>query len=77
MTTATVTSKGQVTIPAKIRADLKVGAGDRIEFVRINEGHYEVIAATRDITQLRGRVKTQQTISVEEMNTAIGAQKGR
>jgi AbrB family looped-hinge helix DNA binding protein len=33
MTTATLTSKGQITIPAEVREALGVAAGDRIEFV--------------------------------------------
>jgi AbrB family looped-hinge helix DNA binding protein len=33
MTTATVTSKGQITIPANVRRALNVEAGDRPEFV--------------------------------------------
>ena len=32
MATATITSKGQITIPAPVRMDLHVGPGDRIEF---------------------------------------------
>lgn len=71
MTAATVTSKGQITIPAPVRAELKVGPGDRIEFVKLSEGRYEVIAATSDISQLRGRIKAKRTVSVEEMNAAI------
>lgn len=34
MTIATVTSKGQVTIPADIRADFGIRAGDQIVFYR-------------------------------------------
>lgn len=33
MTTATITSKGQITIPANVRQSLNVAAGDRVEFV--------------------------------------------
>ena len=32
MSTATMTSKGQITIPAVVRAALGVAAGDRVEF---------------------------------------------
>ena len=40
MTTATITTKGQITIPAEVRSDLKVDAGDRVEFVQIAPGRY-------------------------------------
>lgn len=33
MTTATPTSKGQITIPVEVRKALGVDAGDRVEFV--------------------------------------------
>ena len=35
MSTATLTSKGQVTIPAAIRLALGIDAGSRIEFLEI------------------------------------------
>ena len=71
MATATITSKSQVTIPAEVRKDLHVGPGDRIEFVKVADGHYEVIAATRDVSEIKGMIKTSKTISIEEMNEAI------
>ncbi|MGL6158934.1 AbrB/MazE/SpoVT family DNA-binding domain-containing protein [Microbulbifer sp.] len=42
MSTATVTSKGQITIPAAIRSDLHIGPGDRVEFVRVGDGRKPV-----------------------------------
>jgi AbrB family looped-hinge helix DNA binding protein len=38
MPRATVTSKGQITIPRSIRQALKVGSGDRLDFVLEAEG---------------------------------------
>jgi antitoxin PrlF len=46
MTTATVTSKGQITIPANVRLALQVKPGDRVEFVEVDPGRFEVVAAT-------------------------------
>ncbi|MBG6077399.1 AbrB/MazE/SpoVT family DNA-binding domain-containing protein [Polaromonas sp. CG_9.11] len=74
MTSATVTSKGQITIPARIREALKVSAGDRIEFVQVQEGRYEFIAATRSVTDLKGMFgKPVKSVSIEEMNAVIAA----
>jgi antitoxin PrlF len=76
MSTATLTSKGQITIPAEVRRNLNVDAGDRIEFVLIEPGRYEVIAATRSVRELRGIFgKPARRVSIEEMNAAI-AKKG-
>ena len=77
MVAATLTSKGQVTIPSQVRSELKLGQGDRIEFVKIADGRYEVVAATQDITSLRGMVKSSKQVSVGEMNRAIKSKAGK
>jgi len=74
MPTASISSKGQVTIPAVVRKTLHVGTGDRVEFVEIEPGRYEFIAATRPVSALKGMFgKPAKTVSVEQMNTAIAA----
>jgi AbrB family looped-hinge helix DNA binding protein len=45
MPTATITSKGQITIPAIVRSTLGVAAGDRVEFVQVEHGRFELVAA--------------------------------
>ncbi|MDO9318851.1 MAG: AbrB/MazE/SpoVT family DNA-binding domain-containing protein [Gammaproteobacteria bacterium] len=71
MSSATVSSKSQITIPATVRDALKIGPGDRIDFIQTADDRFEIIAATQDITQLRGMVKARCTVSVEKMNKAI------
>ena len=76
MASATVTSKGQVTIPVDVRTQLGLSAGDRIEFI-LNEttGRYEVVPATRSVTALKGIIrKPAKPVSIEEMNAAIAEQ---
>ena len=74
MTTATVTSKGQITIPSSVRQALQVRAGDRVEFVEIDPGRFEVVAATRSVTELKGLFgKAPRRVSIAEMNQAIRA----
>ena len=52
MTTATLTTKGQITIPIDVRINLKVEAGDRVEFVQIAPGRYEThTAREKSLTQ--------------------------
>ncbi len=76
MTTATLTSKGQITIPIDVRNELQVGAGDRVEFVPISPGRYEFVAATCEVTELKGMFgPSKKSVSIEDMNTAI-AQRG-
>ena len=74
MTTATVTSKGQITIPASVRQALSVGTGDRVEFVQLEPGQYLFVAANRSVTELKGMFgKAARTVSIDEMNRAIAA----
>lgn len=78
MSTATLTTKGQITIPVDVRRALNVEAGDRVEFVQIEPGRFEVIAATRSVRELKGRFGTpQRAVSIEAMNAAIAAQATR
>lgn len=75
MTTATISSKGQITIPANVRQALQVDTGDRVEFVEVEAGRYEFVAATRSVTELKGMFgKTKRVVSIEEMNHAIATQ---
>ena len=69
--TATVTSKGQITIPATIRNALNVNPGDRIRFIEVAPGRFEMLVVSNDITSLKGMVKSDNTVSVDEMNQAI------
>ena len=72
MPTAVVTSKGQITIPKPVRDGLGVETGDRIEFVELERGVYTVVAATRDIRELKGVIpKPAKPVSVEDMNRAV------
>ena len=45
---ATLTSKGQVTLPAPIRAALKLAAGARLDFVLQDDGSIRVVPVSRD-----------------------------
>ena len=72
MTTATITSKGQITIPIKVRQALAVEAGDRVEFVQVEPGQFLFLAANRSVTELKGLFgKPRRPVSIEAMNRAI------
>lgn len=74
MPTASVTSKGQITIPQAVREALRIDTGDRVAFVPIGPGRFEFIAATQPIARLKGMFgKPVKAVSVEEMNEAIAA----
>lgn len=72
MSEATVTSKGQVTIPADIRKAMGLGAGERVVFTRLDDGTTIMRAKTRSIMDLRGMLKPERRrkVAIDEM--AIG-----
>jgi len=78
MTTAVLTSKGQVTIPKSVRERLKVEAGDRVEFVESTQGVFTLVAATRDVKELKGLIpKPAVPVSIDDMNRAIALAGGK
>lgn len=75
MPTATVTSKGQITIPAAVRAALGLDAGSRVEFVETEKGKYAIVPATSSVSSLKGMLRLPaKPVSVEKMNNAIKTQ---
>jgi len=72
MAAATITGKGQITIPIEVRQALGIGAGDRVEFVEVEPGRFELVPATRSVTALKGMFgKPRRAVSIEEMNAVI------
>lgn len=73
MITATITSKGQITIPAEIRFALKLGAGDRIAFEVAPAGGFIFKPAQKmAVTALKGMFgKPAKPVSIDEMNAVI------
>jgi antitoxin PrlF len=71
MTTSIVSTKGQIVIPSRIRAELGVEAGSRVEFVKTEDG-WLIKSATLPVTALKGVLgKPRKPVSIEDMNRAI------
>ena len=72
MPIATLTTKGQVTIPKSVREGLGVDAGDRVAFVEASKGVYTVVAVSRDVRELKGIIaKPVKPVGVEAMKRAV------
>ena len=65
MATATLTSKGQITIPADVRRSLNVQTGDRVEFVEIQPGRFELVAADAFGARVEGHVREARAHAVD------------
>ena len=74
MSAATITSKGQITIPKEIRTLLDLHSGDKINFFVDESGEVRFVPVTQDISTLKGIVsKPDKAVSIEDMKAAIKA----
>lgn len=73
MTLATLTSKGQVTIPKKIRESLNLHAGDKIEIVVTERGEAIIRPVSKKVDDVFCKLHQpgKAAVSVEAMNDAI------
>ena len=73
MATATLTSKGQITIPKSVRDSLQLHTGDRIEFVVCDSNEALLRPITKSVDEVFGKLHTpgQVPLTVEEMDAAV------
>jgi AbrB family looped-hinge helix DNA binding protein len=68
MSEASVTSKGQITIPAGIRKSMKLRAQDRVVFTRLADGTVVMRAKIRSAADLAGSLpKPVRRVSIKDM----------
>lgn len=74
ISTATITSKGQLTLPKAVRDALDLHPGDRVNFVRMEDGRYAVLPANRPVMALKGIIAGPAApVSLERMDRAIAS----
>ncbi len=75
MPTATLTSKGQITLPQAVRRTLGLHAGTKVDFVAV-AGGFKIVPLHKEATGLKGRFagRNSKPVSVEEMDEAIAAE---
>ena len=75
---ATITSKGQVTVPKPIRDRLHLRPGDKIDFVLEADGGLRVVPVTAPVTDLKGILpKPRVPVTLQQMDKAIAAAAAR
>ena len=78
MATATITSKGQITVPKNIRDHMHVDKGDRVEFLLDDQGVVTIWPVTAEVITLKGmEPKPRKPVSIQDMNSAIEESGGR
>ena len=71
MPSATMTTKGQITVPVAVRAKLGLEPGTRVNFIE-QDGGYLMTARTVRVVDLGGALpKPARPVSLEEMERAI------
>ena len=70
---ATMTSKGQVTLPKNVRERLRLKTGDKLDFRELPDGSFVMRAANLSVFDLIGILAKpgQKPVSVEEMDEGI------
>lgn len=75
---ATVSNKGQITLPKPLRDKLHLNAGDRVEFLITEDGHIELVPVSASITRLKAIVPPPaKPVSLNDMDAAIARRAGR
>jgi antitoxin PrlF len=78
MSTSTLTTKGQTTIPIKVRNHLKLRPGDKIEFVIERDGRVVLTPKSIDVRKLRGMLgRARRHLTIEQMDEAIRSRFGQ
>lgn len=74
---ATVTSKGQLTLPVEARRKLGINPGTKVDVVVTAEDRMEIIPLTNSVKNLKGMVpKPKKALTLEEMDAAIAEGSG-
>ena len=73
MPIATLTSKGQLTLPVSVRNALGLEAGAKVDFVAVGDG-FKVVPVRNKVSSLKGRFagRVTKAVSLEAMDRAIG-----
>jgi AbrB family looped-hinge helix DNA binding protein len=73
MPIATLTSKGQITVPVAVRAALGLEAGAKLDFVADGDG-FKLVPVRGEVASLKGRFagRVAAPVSLEAMDRAIG-----
>ena len=73
MALATITTKGQITIPKSIRDSLMLSTGDQIEFIVTDKREALIRPISKKVDEVFGILHKpgRKTVSVEEMDAKI------
>lgn len=74
MSSATVTSKGQITVPIEVRRRLGLHPGTRVDFIESGANSYEIRVRSTSIKDLQGVIPApKHPVTLDEMDESIAA----
>ncbi|MEO5660511.1 MAG: AbrB/MazE/SpoVT family DNA-binding domain-containing protein [Polaromonas sp.] len=75
MPSATLTSKGRITIPQAVRTALDLHAGTKVDFVPVTDG-FKLVPHRNEAASLKGRFagRVAKPVSIAAMDEAIAAE---
>ena len=76
MTSSTITSKGQVTIPVEVRRQLSLKSGDKVAFY-LENGRVVLKPVIRKAEAAFGLKRSTRSVSLEAMDRAIKKRAGK
>ena len=69
---ATITSKGQITLPKALREQLQLSPGDRVEFILEDDNVVRMLPRLASVKHLKGMLpKPARPVTLEQMDEAI------
>ena len=72
MQLSSISSKGQVTIPAEIRKSLHLATGQKVKF-SCKDNVITIVPVENDISSVFGLLKSSKSVSLAEMDKAIAS----
>lgn len=75
MPIATLTSKGQITVPQSVRRSLGLHAGTKVDFVATGDG-FKIVPLHKEASLLKGRFAGRVTrpVTIDAMDEAIASE---
>ena len=71
MTTTTIISNGQITVPQEILTALHIQTGDTVDIETMPDGSIRIFPKTLKASEVAGILKTNVRSTIEEMDEAI------
>ena len=74
---AKITSKGQITLPARLRSAMRLETGDKVVFTAESDGAFRISAKHGSLSDLKGLINSGPSVTQTQIADWIEAARGR